>query len=103
MGKLLIDMLSPRELEVLNLVGAGLTNNKIASRLYIESRTVERHIGNIAHKLGYNNGGGQSPRIAMALRYWQEQGIANYDPPPCPGHSLCGGKVIWCCELAGSA
>ena len=44
--------LTPRELEVLRLVGNGLANQDIAEELYISVRTVERHVSNILTKLG---------------------------------------------------
>jgi DNA-binding CsgD family transcriptional regulator len=44
--------LSPRELEILGLVAAGLDNEGIASRLYLSVRTVERHLSNISTKFG---------------------------------------------------
>lgn len=44
-------LLSDRELEVLRLVGAGLTNREIASHLFISTETVKRHLANIYDKL----------------------------------------------------
>ena len=43
--------LSPRELEILRLVAAGLTNRAIAESLTISERTVDRHVSNIFTKL----------------------------------------------------
>ena len=44
--------LTPRELEVLGLVAAGLTNRAIAAELGISVRTVDRHVTNILARLG---------------------------------------------------
>jgi DNA-binding NarL/FixJ family response regulator len=44
-------VLSRRELEVLRLVGDGLTNAQIAGRLYISPKTAEHHVGRIYGKL----------------------------------------------------
>ncbi len=44
--------LSPRELEVLKLVAAGLTNAQVAERLFISPRTVNAHLNSIYGKLG---------------------------------------------------
>lgn len=43
--------LTPREHEVLELVGKGLTNKEIADRLYIEVGTVKNHVHSILQKL----------------------------------------------------
>jgi non-specific serine/threonine protein kinase len=43
--------LTPRELEVVRLVAAGLTNRQIAQRLVISDHTVHRHMSNILGKL----------------------------------------------------
>jgi DNA-binding NarL/FixJ family response regulator len=45
------DLLSPRELEVLNLAGKGYTNKAIAMQLKISNRTVQTHLTRVYHKL----------------------------------------------------
>jgi len=45
------DVLSPRELEVLALLVEGLSNKKIAERLFISPDTVKTHIRHIMEKL----------------------------------------------------
>ena len=44
--------LSDREVEIIELVTAGLTNEEIADRLNISKRTVDNHISNILRKAG---------------------------------------------------
>lgn len=47
--------LSERELEILELVAMGLTNNDIARKLDISKRTVDNHISNILTKTKTDN------------------------------------------------
>jgi DNA-binding NarL/FixJ family response regulator len=44
--------LTPRELEILQLVLAGKTNKAIASEIYISEKTVEFHLDHIYTKTG---------------------------------------------------
>ncbi|GAP96445.1 photosynthetic electron transport-dependent transcriptional regulator PedR [Leptolyngbya sp. NIES-2104] len=47
--------LSERELQVIELVAAGLTNQDIAEKLEISKRTVDNHISNILTKTETEN------------------------------------------------
>ena len=58
--------LSEREREVLELVAAGMANDEIAERLFLSTRTVERHLSNVYVKLRVS---GKSARAAAAARY----------------------------------
>jgi len=44
--------LTPRELEILRLLGAGKSNKEIAAELQISERTARTHVSNILGKLG---------------------------------------------------
>ncbi len=43
--------LTPREMEVLNAVSAGMNNSAIAEKLHISDKTVKKHISNLLGKL----------------------------------------------------
>ena len=59
------DPLSPREREVVELVGQGLSNVEIARVLVISKRTVESHVEHIKQKLGLRT---RHALMAWALR-----------------------------------
>ena len=44
-------VLSSRELDVIRLIAAGLSNQAIAERLFISEHTVHRHVANILTRL----------------------------------------------------
>ena len=50
-----IDELTPREMDVLRLMGQGLPNRQIAARLDINERTVKFHVSAILAKLEARN------------------------------------------------
>lgn len=58
--------LTPREAEVLGLLGQGLSNKEIAGVLWLSDRTVERHITGLYRKLGVER---RSEATAFAMRY----------------------------------
>jgi len=62
------ELLTAREVEVLQLVARGRTNGEIARDLYISINTVKRHLNNIFMKLGVTT------RI-QAMRVARQRGI----------------------------
>jgi DNA-binding NarL/FixJ family response regulator len=63
------NVMTSREIDVLECVAQGLSNREIAGKLSISTRTVTTHVQNILDKLGLEN------RTQAAL-YAVEQGIA---------------------------
>jgi len=57
--------LTGREVEVLRLVAAGLSNREIASSLILSEHTVHRHVANILRKLGQSS---RTSATALATR-----------------------------------
>ena len=47
-----IDRLTPREREVLQLIGRGFPNKRIARELELAEKTVKTHVGHVLAKLG---------------------------------------------------
>jgi pimeloyl-ACP methyl ester carboxylesterase/DNA-binding CsgD family transcriptional regulator len=60
--------LSVRELDVLELVAAGLTNEAIADQLCLSVRTVERHLTNIYAKLRVSGKAGRAAAAALFVQ-----------------------------------
>lgn len=63
------DELTPREIEVLKLIAAGLSNNEIADELVLSHATVKTHINRIFYKTGARD-------RAQAVRYAYQHGFA---------------------------
>ncbi len=49
------DPLTPREREVLALIGRGMANKVIARELSLSEKTVKAHVSNILAKLGVSD------------------------------------------------
>jgi len=64
-----IESLTNRELEVLSLIGTGLSSDSIATRLSLSVKTIEAHRGNIRCKLGLETG---ESLLELALRYTRD-------------------------------
>jgi DNA-binding NarL/FixJ family response regulator len=63
------DDLSRREVEVLKLIAAGLSNSEIANALYVSHATVKTHVNRILSKTGARD-------RAQAVRYAYEHGLS---------------------------
>ncbi len=50
-----LDLLTPRERDVLRLVARGYTYREIARELYISTKTVETHVSSVLHKTQLSN------------------------------------------------
>ena len=59
------EVLTPREIDVLELVAEGLPNKAIAARLVISDQTVKFHVSSICGKLGAAN---RTDAVRRALR-----------------------------------
>jgi DNA-binding NarL/FixJ family response regulator len=66
------DNLTPREVEVLTLIGAGLSNREIGERLVLGQATVKTHVNRIFAKTGIQS-------RAQAVRYAISNGLAGTD------------------------
>ena len=66
--------LTPRETEVLTLVGQGFTNVRIAHLLWVTPDTVKFHVRNACHKLGAHG-------RMEAVRFARSRGLLGTPPP----------------------
>lgn len=76
---LLVEPLTPRETDVLQLVAQGLTNREIAERLTISENTVKNHLKNILGKVQVDNRT-QLVRYALERGLIAPDGLAGYGP-----------------------
>ena len=60
--------ITPRELEILEAMAAGLSNREIGERLFMSGRTVESHRGKLQRKLGLDT-------RADLVRYVLDRGL----------------------------
>ena len=78
--------LTPRELDALALVAAGLTNQEIADRLFISINTVKTYLRTAYQKIG-------AERRSQAVIWVERHGLTRPVPAPVPvpGHAEVAG------------
>ncbi len=64
-----LDDLSSREREVLDLAAQGLSNTAMASALFLSERTVEAHMRSVFLKLGLHDDGTTHRRVLAVVAY----------------------------------
>jgi DNA-binding NarL/FixJ family response regulator len=64
-----VDLLTDRELETFELIGAGLGSRDIASRMHVSHKTVDRYRENITKKLNITT----SNELVHRATLWVEQ------------------------------
>ena len=64
-----LDVLTPREREVLSLMAEGRSNAGIAKRLWVTEGTVEKHVHSILTKLRLPETGDDHRRVLAAIAY----------------------------------
>jgi DNA-binding NarL/FixJ family response regulator len=64
-----LELLTPREREVLVLMAEGSSNQGIADKLVITTRAVEKYVSNIFGKLGLPSTGSESRRVLAVLAF----------------------------------
>ncbi len=79
MPKQAVTGLSPREMEILVLVGKGLTNKEIAGRLDLSFDTVRNHLRHIYEKLHVRC------RAEAVMKYLHTGGAAGHGELPSAG------------------
>jgi DNA-binding NarL/FixJ family response regulator len=70
-----LDVLTPRERDVLELVGSGLTNDEISRRLFVSPHTVKTHLNRSMSKLNI------SERAQLVVLAW-ETGLVRSSADP---------------------
>jgi DNA-binding NarL/FixJ family response regulator len=73
-----VDVLSPRERDVMLLIAAGLTNGEIAERLVLSPLTVKTHVSRILTRLGARD------RVQLVIAAYEWGLVTPGNGPPAP-------------------
>jgi DNA-binding NarL/FixJ family response regulator len=68
-----LDVLSPREREVLALMAEGFSNAGIATRIFVNEGTVEKHVRSILLKLQILEVGDAHRRVLAVLKFLESR------------------------------
>ena len=69
-----VELLTPREREVLQLMAEGRSNAAIGKELYLSAKTVETHIAQVFAKLGLPQSSDDNRRVLAVLTYLRGTG-----------------------------
>ncbi len=69
-----VDGLTPRELDVLELIAQGMSNRAIAGQLHLSVKGIEKHVTTIFRKLDLTRQIGLDRRVVAVLTYLAVQG-----------------------------
>ena len=80
-----IELLSDRELQVFQLLGASCSVREIAEQFHLSRKTVETHCEKIKHKLSLNN----AAELKQFAQKWAAENLAASEPwAPSPSQSV---------------
>ena len=68
-----LDVLSPRDREVLTLMAEGASNAGIARRIFVSDGAVEKHVGSILTKLDLPVSETEHRRVLAVLRFLESR------------------------------
>ena len=79
-----LDELTPREIEVFQLLASGMTNNEIAAELIVGDSTIKTHVARILMKLGVRD------RVQAVILAYETGLITPSKPEPMGGRRRVG-------------
>ncbi len=79
-----VDHLTDRELQVLELIGDGLSTREIAERLHLDNSTVETYRARLKEKLALKDA---HDLLQYAIRWMRVERVAGRDIPPALGNA----------------
>jgi DNA-binding CsgD family transcriptional regulator len=91
--------LTPREKEILWLIGQGLTNREMSDRLYVTRDTVRCHIKNVYGKIGIHDRRGAA---AYARKHLAEAYASKSPPQKDPAAELSARAREWVSQKAAA-